>query len=88
MKYKEKFILLERENKRLETELKKLEIEKEKRLKEQIKRLKCIVYCDNCQTVYGALVPKGVSIRESVCGICGVINKGHLVTKINPSAKK
>lgn len=53
-----------------------------KKCEDKKKGFSCNVYCSHCQTVYGAIVPRGQSIRSSGCAHCGVANVGYLVTTI------
>ena len=44
--------------------------------------LSCTIYCSNCQLVYGAKVPNGVSLKASGCAYCGVRDVSYLVRQI------
>ncbi len=44
--------------------------------------LSCIVYCENCQLVYNAVVPNAQTIKASGCAHCGVRGVGHLVKEV------
>lgn len=50
--------------------------------RERKKGLSCNVYCSHCQIVYGAVVPRGGSIKYSGCAHCGVSGTGCLVSKM------
>lgn len=58
---------------------------KNKIQKDKEKSLDCVLYCSNCQVVYGALVPHGVSLKESGCAYCGVKNVSFLVRQVRVS---